>query len=765
MGAMSGVHLSFHVLGPLEVRRGGRVLDLGTPKQRVVLATLLVAGGTPCSVDRLTAQVWDRPPRDPLRSLQVYVSGLRAALADDGTLLRTLDRAYRLEPSEGAVDADRVRVLAGRAGELLRAGGPGDTGRPGAAAALELVEEALGTWRGEAWAGLRHVPVVDAAARRLDRLQRELRTMRGEAMLGLGRHREVLADLEGLVVDHPEDDALLGLLLLALHRSGQRDEALARFRETRARRVAETGLEPGEPVRRLHQQLLVDDPRLAHQPVDLARRRHLPAPVTPLLGRRREVAEVVEAVRGSRLVTVTGPGGVGKTRVALQAAHDLAVDFPDGVWFVPLAAVRDPLLLPQVVAEVLEVDDPREAARAVRAHLARRRLLLLTDNLEQVVDGTPWLGDLLAECPGLRVLATSRVPLRLYGEHLTALDGLDPVDAVRLLHERAAEAGHARVVAGTDPLDLVQSLDLLPLAIELVAARLDEVATGDLGSGLRTRLAAAVDGPRDRTARQQTLRGAIAWSTDLLPARARAVFAGLGVFEGGFETSDALAVTQTDQDTLGLLCRASLVRAPVDGRARMLETVREVALELLDEAADPDAVRDRHAAQVQAVVSAALRDLRAGAGDQTVAATRRLQAEQANCRAALGWLAARVPTRPDCGERLLLLAADLSVHWYRTTPGSEDVSWLERALAAAPDADPALRARAWHGLAICRGEQGRTDEALRAQSPEPALVPVRAATWWGQHARPTPSADCCATSAARRRRCPSWRRAWPCAAG
>ena len=686
-------------LGPLEVRCSGRPVDLGPPKQRATFGVLADAAPDPVSVDRLVDQLWpERPPRDPLRSIQVYVSSLRRAVGSDA--LVTVGRAYRLEVAPERIDTVRFWTGATDVRALLEFGRAED--------ACELAADLLDRWRGEAWQGMRDVPALALAADRLAERRLDVVADSIAARLALGRHGELVPELEDLVRRHPLREDLVGHLVLALHRRGRQADALAAYAGLRTRKVEETGLEPGAELRDLQARVLADDPTLVVEAAELRARRHLPAQLTRLVGRRREVDQLVGLLRDGdcRMVTLTGPGGIGKTRVALQVAHELAASFPDGVWFVGLADLTDPALVSQTIASALDVDPAGDDFTGpLHEWLRSRRALLLVDNFEQVDEAAPLLAALLGAGPDNGILVTSRTRLRLYGERVWALDPLEPRDAGALFVERAC--GADRRFDGSDEaaIDRVcEALDRIPLAVELVAARVDEVPLADMIGQLETRLDLATAGPRDRSARQQTLRQAIGWSVDLLGPDVAETFGRLGVFVGGFEPGAADAVAGADGAQLATLVNASLVKVEQGGRHRMLETIREYALEV--GAHHLPQCREAHARWFLEVAEAGVEGMR---GESRAEWMARLERERGNMRAALHHLDAG---NGEAAETMLRLATSLGVFWYRTCPAIEDVDWIDRALARAPAAEPLLRGRALHALAICRGEQGWAEEAL-----------------------------------------------------
>ena len=701
--------LYFAALGPLEVQAGAQAVDLGPPLRRALLGLLLRAAPHAVTVERLIDELWPAdPPRDPVRNLQVHVSALRKALAPrggGGAPLETVGKAYQLVVTPDQVDLARF----GSAYERARAAyAAGDLVEVAAA-----TEEALVLWRGEAWADLRHLPALDQVAVGLDERRLEVVALRAEALLQQGRHRDLVPELEEVVARHPLREDLVGPLVLALHRTGRQADALAELARLRRAKVDETGLEPGQELLDLHRRVLVDDPALRVEDAAVRGRRRLPAATTRFFGRASEIGELVALLRDPdvRLVTLTGPGGIGKTRLALAVAHELAADFPDGVWFVGLADVRDPALVLQAIAGTLEVDEAGDDfLTPLRRHLATRRMLLLLDNFEQVDEAAPVVSELLGSAADVCALVTSRKRLQVYGEHVRVVGPLEEADAIPLFAARAREvapwfdAGATNVIA-----QVCATLDRMPLALELAAARADEISLADMSSGLLARLELASYEMRDRTVRQRSLRGAVAWSVDLLTAPETAAFRRLGVFVGGFDADAAARVAGADEGVLTGLTRVSLLHVDGSGRFGMLETVREYALELL--AGDLAETADAHAEWQLRVAEDSLVGMR---GPQRAAWFDRLAEDRGNMRAAMAWLVGRAESDDRTAPELLLrLAAAQGIFWYHTSPGSEDVAWLPRAIDLAPDAPALTVGRAHHAMAICQGERGHADEALR----------------------------------------------------
>ncbi|TML51870.1 MAG: hypothetical protein E6G15_11935, partial [Actinobacteria bacterium] len=425
---------------------------------------------------------------------------------------------------------------------------------------------------------------------------------------------------------------------------------------------------------------------------------------SPLVGRGRELREICELVAGgARLVTLTGPGGVGKTRLALQAAAELLDQFRDGAFFVPLAAQTDPELVLPAVAQTLGVTSA--GIQTLEAYIADKELLLVLDNLEQVLDAAPQLAELCSQGDGLRVLATSREALRLSGESVYPVPPLSIEDeAVELFAVRAQAASpDFELAANVETVrELCARLDGLPLAVELAAARIATMTPEAMLDRLGDRLKLLAGGARDVPERQRTIRDTLEWSYELLTDEERDLFSRLGVFAGGFTLEAAEDVCDADLDVLGSLVAKSLVRH-AEGRYSMLETIRDYARERLG--GDLDDTAERHAAHMLALAETAWREK----VERDAYWLGRLAPELDNIRVALDWLADHDP------ERRLRLAASTGWAWLMLSHLREGRSELEAALELdGGDAWARALALAWEGQ--CAAYLGDSETGLRQET-------------------------------------------------
>ncbi|HKN64268.1 MAG TPA: BTAD domain-containing putative transcriptional regulator [Gaiellaceae bacterium] len=711
--------IEFRILGSVEAVGDDGPIALGAPKQRALLALLLLNANTVVSRDRLVDALWGAdPPRSAVSSLQVYVHGLRRALGAERIERHGTGYRLRLDPAE--LDLARFERLVETAAVALASGR--------AAEAAEDLGRALTLWTGAPLADLAGEPVHAAEAAQLEERRLRALELRLDAELELGRHDELVPELEGLIAAEPYRERFRAQHALALYRCGRQVDALAACRAARELLVEELGVDPGPELQELERRILRHDPALAAPEAAAPARLRLPTPPTPLVGRRLEVAAVCALLRRPevRLVTLTGPGGAGKTRLALAAAAELGPELADGAVFVDLAPVRDPALLVSILAQALGAGEGGAAVEdALLATLRDQSMLLLLDNLEQLVPHVELVSRLLAAAPRLLVLATSRTPLRLAGEHeypvpplalpepATSFEQLAANDAVRLFAARAGavdpafqlDADNAAAVA-----EVCARLDGLPLAIELAAARSKLLPPATMNRRLDRALDLLVGGAQDLPRRQQTLRATLEWSHGLLDDAERTLFARLAVFVGGWTLEAAEAVCGEDGidvfETLASLVDESLVR-PVrrptgEPRFRMLETIREYAGELLEASGEAETMRRRHCEYVVARVEEAAAAWHVGGSPREVFFPV-LDEELDNLRSALAWAAA-------AGELELEVRLGVAARWYWVVQGhlGEGRRVFDGIIARTVDAPKELRATALVQGAIFPFRQGDT---------------------------------------------------------
>jgi predicted ATPase/DNA-binding SARP family transcriptional activator len=718
--------MEVRVLGPVDVVGDDGSIALAG-KQTRLLAALVVAGGRACGVDELVEAVWDgSAPPSARKLVQVYVSQLRKALPE--LELVTRGGAYALELGPEGLDAARFERLL----DECRAAGRG--GNP--ALAVSLAERALALWRGRAYGELGYEDTWRAETDRLEELQLVAREERLDAQLTLGRHDEVLGEALALAEASPFRERLHELAMLALYRSGRQTDALEHYAAARARLRDDLGLEPGPPLRELQRRILQHDPGLDLSPGTGPSASSLPMPPNPLLGRERELADLRALLerRAARLVVLTGAGGTGKTRLALEAARHVADAYANGVVLVELAPLRDPALVIPTVAQALDVslDGAAEPVEVVARALSSLELLLLVDNAEHVREAASSFAELAARAPHVTILVTSRAVLHVSGEHVVPVAPLAEDDAIELFRQRARRLEPSFEITEENEADVrevCRRLDCLPLAIELAAGRIRTLTPRLLRERLDDRLRLLTGGPRDLPARQQTLRETIDWSVGLLDERHCRAFALLAVFPGGATVRAAEVVCAADLDTLAALVDVHLIRRDdVGGEPRfgMLETLREYALALLgDERRDAEVALARYYGSL-------VDDLRVSDPRESVwrTAVEGLDPEIDNVRVALA-----VAAESD-DELLLCLAGGLWRYWWVRGARGEGLDWIERALAAGEGPATVARATALRGgagLAWSRGDTERAKALASAAIP----VAVEAGAKWDEGAAHT----------------------------
>ncbi len=717
--------MRIRVLGPLAVDHDGEPVPVGGPRVRALLATLALDPGHPVPAARLVATLWgDRPPANPVNALQTLVKRLRAALRPVDAIVGR-SGGYLLDLPPEAVDAHRFAALADRAR---------DHADPARRAAV--LDEALALWRGPALADLRglpHLDALDALAAPLE--ERRLAAVEAHAEACLAAGREI--DLTAEVAAAPLRERLCALAVRALAAAGRQADALALFEATRRRLADELGVDPGEELAAAHLAVLRGHARRpAPAPRHPGSPRHpgrIRPSLTSFVGREDELRLLAELVAGSRLVTIVGPGGGGKTRLAIELAAAHQDEWPDGVRLAELAPIRDPVDVPHAVLDALGGTDGdgtgrggagrggADPRRRVTAALTGRTLLLVLDNCEHVVDAAAELADLLLrECPDIVIVATSREPLGVPGEALLLITplGLPPAGhldpreaarypAVRLFADRAAnvrpgftlDTGNAPAVTA-----ICRSLDGLPLAIELAAARIRALTPAQIAERLDDRFRLLTAGSRVALPRHQTLRAVVAWSWDLLTEAERRLARRLSVFAGGATLDSVEQVCAADAADLAALVDKSLVEVDDAGRYRMLETIRAYAAERLAESGEATRLWRRHAEHLIALAENAEPRLRTA--DQ-MTWIRRLAAEHDNLNAVLRWAI-------DSGETVTAVRLCGSLNWYWWFGGyrTEAAVWAGQVLALVGETPPPGLVRAYAGCVFAWG-MSRIGRVLR----------------------------------------------------
>ena len=713
------------LLGPVRIGRAGEQMAPVTQQLlRVLTGVLGLAAGRTVSVQALVDGLWGEdatPERE--KNLHSRISALRRLLegAEPGRggarVIRSGD-GYLLRLDPGCLDMQEFTALAERARGMARAG---DT--DGAAG---LFREALALWRGPAledaapWC-----PWLAGEAARLEEARAAVAEERIECDLALGRHGEAVTEIASLAEAFPLRERLAGQLMVALWRCGRRGDALAAYDRIRRVLATELGLDPGPELRRLHAQLLADDPSLAAPQAgtemvsvaDLAPG-HMPAPVASFVGRQAELTELGKLIGRHLLVTITGPGGAGKTRLAIEVAAPLAGDYRDGAWFADLAEVTGADGVPGAIAATLgmQLAPGEPVGQQVLGRLAGMQAMLVVDNCEHLVDAAAETIELILEnSPGVRVIATSRQPLAVPGEivwdtppiafpragqHYTP-DELTSFDAVKLFTERVpglrdgVTGAELQAIAG-----ITATLDGLPLAIELAAARAARLGLEQLAGMLKDRVGLSLLRSRTGRRRQQTLDATIGWSYDLLTPGLRSALRKLSVFAGGFTLQAAAAVTGAEDvvTTVDALAERSLIvvdRDPAESavlppRYRMLETIRQYCAARIATEDGPDGdtvLRDSHSRYFAGLARRASGPLTGREQGRWLTA---LEADCANLTATLNHLLGQRGRAADA----LRMTVCLERFWHNRGHLGECVEFLRRGLDAARDVGPELRCAA-----------------------------------------------------------------------
>ncbi|MEU8695727.1 BTAD domain-containing putative transcriptional regulator [Streptomyces sp. NPDC048665] len=711
------------VLGPIEVEIDGVPVELGGPLPRRLLAALAAGAGAPVALSALAEVVWDTElTAEVTNAIRVTVHRLRSALGPgERACLESTRQGYRLALTPEATDHGLFEQQVERGMAELADADP--------SGAVRTLEAALALWRGRPWAELGESLHVLGLRARMTEL-REIAVEELEAArLARGDTARAVAALSQSVIEAPYRERRWELLALGLYRSGRQGHALAELRRVRGLLVEELGAEPGPALRALERRMLAHDPSLLAVPAAArpdespsaepdppppAVPRPLLRPLTRLIGRVRELSLLDTALTESRLVTIIGPAGVGKTRLAVEQVADRA-----DARLVRLADIRGAeMIAPSIAVAVGVAHTTGDPLAAVARVLADRHEVLVLDNCEHLTDA---LADvvlpLLAQCPGLRILATGRWPLGLDGERVLTLAPL-PVGgedgtAVELLFDRvrAHRAGWIPTAHDTDAAVAVcTALDGLPLAIELAAARARSFGLADIAAYVHERLDALGAPARGSVSPHDSLSAAIAWSVDQLPDEERMLLVRLWPFDGGFSWQAAAAVGPADADGavfagLAALVDRSVLTADVSCgqvRYRLLETIRRYCRDIDP---DRDATREAHAEWVRSFVAGQAPLL---TGPRSGQATHALAGELANIRAGIAHDLAHAPVQA------LRTTGVLRYLWVMAGPVPEGRRLLRRALDACPEAPPADRATALIGLSVTSSHVGDTDAALSA---------------------------------------------------
>jgi predicted ATPase/DNA-binding SARP family transcriptional activator len=664
------------ILGALLVTdEAGRPVEVGGARLRALLTRLALEPGRPVGVDALVEDLWgDTPPAERLNALQSLVSRLRRALP--GAPIESGPTGYRLTLDRRDVDAAEFARLA----EAGRRALPDEP-----ATARRLLTEALALWRGPALADAAGSPWADAAADRLAERRLAATEDRMDAELELGGHGAVLAELEALARAHPMRERIRGQHIRALYAAGRQADALAAYEDLRGLLADELGVDPSRQLQEIHLRVL----RATPEPRRATPRTNVPAQFTSFVGRDADLAEVARLLERHRLVTLVGPGGAGKTRLAAETAVRVLDGFQDGAWLAELAPVTDGSQVPQAVVSAVGLPDTRLREAAAQPPplarlvdlLADRCALIVLDNCEHLIEpAARTAAELLARCPRLRILATSREPLGITGEALAPVAplGLPPADAspgealrhpaVRLLADRAGAVRPGfevdeRTVAPV--VEICRRLDGMPLAIELASARMRSLPVTEVAARLDDRFRLLTGGSRAALPRHQTLRAVVAWSWDLLTPAEAALADRVAVFPGGVTADSAQAVCAGDPvdaadvpDLLAALTDKSLLQqlpgAPP--RYRMLETLREFGTERLAAAHQVAEIRHRHALHFLAMAEEADPHLRRRDQLEWFA---RLTADRDNLLAAMRYSI-------DTGDAATAIRLGAALAWYWT---------------------------------------------------------------------------------------------------
>ena len=704
------------LLGSLEVRDAdNQEVAIPTGKQQALLALLAIHGGRVVPTEQVVDALWGEDPPPRVRNgLQALASKLRSALgATDLVVMR--GGGYALDLPVGAVDVDRYQSLVAEA----RATAGVEPER-----AIASYTEADALWRGDALVDFAYEEFAQPTIARLTELRLAATEERIDLQLAIGDLDERTVELEALVAAHPLRERLRGQLMVALYRAGRQADALRVYQEGRHILAEELGLDPGPELRRLEAAILAHDasldaPESNRVRVMRAKRRvTIPEPLTPLIGRDDELRDLTQLATDHRFTSLVGPGGVGKTRLAIEVARTQAESLADGGYLVELAPVGDADAVRGAIAVALDVPD----AQSVPDVIGDREMIIVLDNCEHVIDFAAAVAEeLLRRCPRLRLLATSREALRIPGETVWPVPPLAPDDAMQLFVSRARAAGAAlEMTDESRPLiaDICARLDGLPLAIELAAARTRALPLQQIATRLDDRFRLLTGGARTALPRQQTLTAVVDWSYELLFDAEQRVFERLSVFPGGCDLATAEAIC-TD-DTLVSEDVADLMQALVDKslvvaqpsrdtvRYTQLQTLAQYGHEKLTARGDAERM---HEAMTTHFAGLCARGKVAFTGPTQREWLLAISQEHDNLRAALEWAIAN-----GDAETALVIAGGASWSHWLTGTATEGMRWVDEAFACTGSVSEQTRALGLTGRGLFRfiaGDISAADDDLR----------------------------------------------------
>jgi predicted ATPase/DNA-binding SARP family transcriptional activator len=704
-------------LGELEVRGAdGSEISVSRGKQRAFLALLALRVGRVVPTDQVVDALWgEEPPPQVRNGLQALASKLRGALgAADVVVMR--GSGYVLDLPADAIDVHRYEDLVA-AGQAAAAHDP--------KGACVLFAEADALWRGDPLIDFAYDEFAQPTISRLTEMRLAVIEERIDLELALGRTDAGIAELEALVAAQPLRERARGQLMVALYRAGRQADALRTFQEGRHILGEELGLEPGPELRRLEAAILDQDASLdagvsrGGESGRAQRRGRVPEALNRLVGRNDELQELARLVADERLVSLVGPGGVGKTRLALEIARMRSGSLADGGYVVELAPIGDPAAVRAAIANALDAPD----AVCLEEVIGDRELVIVLDNCEHVIEVAAAVADeLLRSCPSLQLIATSREALRVNGETVWPVPPLSTDDAVQLFVARTHAAG-APLEVSDELLGVIAEicvrLDGLPLAVELAAARSRALPLRHISSRLHDRFRLLTGGSRNALPRQQTLRAVVDWSYDLLFDAEQRVFERLSVFPGGCDIStaeavcaDELLVASEIADLIQVLVEKSLVVAVRSGdvvRFTQLQTLAQYGHEKLTARGETKRTRDAMSAHFARLCSES-KDAFTGAMQGEWLCS--INLEQDNLRAALEWAVSN-----DDAETALVIAGGASwAHWLAGTQ-TEGARWIDTAFACSAATTDQTRALALTGRGLLRfvaGDIARADDDLHA---------------------------------------------------